>query len=50
MIPSISDGWCSETNVSIKEKVVIEMPSENRHCQGVGNMGGQLITETRCSG
>ena len=44
------DGWCSETRVGIKEKVVLEMPSENRQCQGRGNMGGQLIPDTRCSG
>ena len=47
----ITDGWCSETRVSsIKEKVVLEMPSENRQCQGGGNMGGQLIPDTTCSG
>ena len=34
-----SDGWCSETRVGIKEKVVFEMPYENRQCQGKGNMG-----------
>ena len=26
------------------------MPSENRQCQGSGNMGGQLIPDTRWSG
>ena len=44
------DGWCSETRVGIKEKVVLEMPSENRQCQGRGNMGGQLIPDPKCSG
>ena len=24
------DGWCSKTRVGIKEKMVLEMPSENR--------------------
>ena len=31
-------------------KMVLEMPSENRQCQGRGNMGGQLIPDTRCRG
>ena len=26
------------------------MPSENRQCQGRGNVGGQLIPDTSCSG
>ena len=42
--------WCNETRVAIKEKTVLEMPSENRQCQGRRNMGGQLIPDTRCSG
>ena len=25
--------------------MVLEMPSENRQCQGIGNMGGQLIPD-----
>ena len=32
----------------MKEKVVLEMPSENRQCQGKGNMGGQLIPDSSC--
>ena len=39
------DGWCSETRVGIKEKMVLEMPSENKQCQGRGNMGWQLILD-----
>ena len=31
--------------VGIKEKMVLEIPSENRQCQGRGNMGGQLIPD-----
>ena len=27
------------------EKMVLEMPSENRQCQGRGNMGGQPIPD-----
>ena len=42
-----SDGWCRETRVGIKEQMVLEVPSENRQCQGRGNMGGQLIPDTR---
>ena len=41
------DGWCSETKVGIKEKMVLEMLSENRQCQGRRNMGLQLILDTR---
>ena len=44
------DGWCRETRVCIKEQMVLEMPSENRQCQGRGNMGGQLIPDLGCSG
>ena len=29
--------------------MVLEMPSENRQCQGRGNMGGQLIPDLGCS-
>ena len=32
------------------KKMVLEMPSENRQCQGRGNMGGQLIPDLGCSG
>ena len=45
MIHSILMVWCSETRVGIKEKMVLEMPSENRQYQGRGNMGGQLIPD-----
>ena len=27
--------------------MVLQVPSENRQCQGRGNMGGQLIPDTR---
>ena len=30
--------------------MVLEMPSENRQCQGRGNMGGQPVPDTGCSG
>ena len=30
--------------------MVLEMPSENRQCQGRGNMGGQLIPDLACIG
>ena len=36
--------------VCIKEQMVLEMPSENRQCQGRGNMSGQLIPDLGCSG
>ena len=42
MITFNFDDWCSESWVSIKEKMVLEMPSENRQCRGRENMGGQL--------
>ena len=32
------------------EQMVLEMPSDNRQCQGRGNMGGQLIPDLGCSG
>ena len=44
-----SDGWCSEIRVGIKEQMVLEVSSENRQCQGRGNIGGQLILDMRCS-
>ena len=44
------DGFCSESKVGIKEKMVLEMLSENRQCQGRRNMGEQLIPDPRCSG
>ena len=46
------DSRCSETSVGIKEKMVLEMPSEYWQCQGRKNMGTgrQPIPDTRCSG
>ena len=44
------DGWYSETRVGIKKKMVLEMPSENRQCQGRGNMSGQLTPDMGCCG
>ena len=32
------------------KKMVLGMPSENRQCQGRGNVGRQLILDTGCSG
>ena len=36
MIGAVKPGWA----MGIKEKVVLEMLSENRQCQGRRNMGG----------
>ena len=44
------DGRCSEPRVGIKEKMVLEMPSENWQSQGRRNMGRQPIPDARCSG
>ena len=41
------DGWCSETRVAIKEKMVLEMPSETGKVKAEETWVGSLFQTWR---